>query len=645
MPENPADMEWQHGRDSTEAPEAPEAPEATLDARRAVRLAAISTLVLSACGVIAIPTVSRLDLKYFSLFYAQYAAIELPGLLIIAAFAAATLVLLARSPAIPSDDDDDAGVVRAPRRIWPWAWLLAAGVLLVAVVGTNVVFHRYFLADDEYSAWFQAVIFAHGRWSAAVAPEWCRWITYLTPTTIATPQPCTWHLGFLPIHSMVRAGFMALGIDQFAGPALGAIAVVLTGAIARRLWPDKPRRAWTAMLVLATSTQLLFMSMTMFSMPTHLVFDLVWLWLYVIDTRWSVAVLPWVGVLSLGVHSPTPHLTLVPPFLLRYVRNGRLATVAYMAVVYGIGLVFWRAQLTSASGAAPSVASSISAVAATPGGMFRIPLSVGVYSHTMSATLIGTWNMPLALLCVIVAALAWKRLDTFSRDAILSIALIMAVRAFIAPYHHGEGWGYRYIYSALGLIALLSAVGAEVIGTALGTTRARRLFVAALATAVVIQLPMRAVQTEGIVRPYYRSYEFLSHQKAKIVVFRASDYMWARQLLRNDPFLRNSPLMMDMQTSATAKLPPGCATGVAPDPANGSRSASIANLISVVCGALRTAGNTVGPEVELKRLYPGQVRVVTAEELAPFGMTRFQVPLSFHITPVAADSKRPTAPP
>jgi hypothetical protein len=603
--------------------------------RRAVRLASIATLTLMVCGAIAIPSVKSLSLRYYSLFYEQYAAIEGPALAIVAVFAIATLVLLAtsRTGSVAASTAEVASVVTPQERIRLYAWLLAIAAFVVSVVGTDVIFHRYFLADDEYSAWFQAVIFAHGKWSAAVAPEWCRWIKYLTPTSISTPQPCTWHLGFLPIHSLIRAGFMSVGADRFAGPTFGAISILLVGAIARRQWPARPHRVWIAMIVLACSTQALVMSMTMYSMPTHLVFALIWLWLYVVDERWSVVILPWVGALALGVHSPFPHLMLVPPFLLRYVWRRRYMTALYVAAVYGIAIVWWRAQLTATSGAAPSLSAAASTAAATPGGLFRVPDVIGVYSHTMSSTLIATWNMPIAVICVLAAGLTWRRLDGFSRDAALSLALTMVLRAFTPPFMDGEGWGYRYVYAGLGLFALLTAVGTEVVASAVGGRRARLLFAGAVACAVLVQLPMRAVQTEGIVRPHYRAYQLLHQQKEKIVVFRASDFLWARQLVRNDPFLKQGPFIMDMPLSASGKIPAGCSqSGVHEGTEQPSQRAQ--QLIADVCSALRTVMSTKGPEVELQRLYPGQVRIIKPDELAAVGLTRFQPGLVLNVNRV-----------
>jgi hypothetical protein len=507
-------------------------------------------------------------------------------------------------------------------------WVLAVGVLLVAAVGTNVVFHRFLLADDEYSAWFQAVIFARGKWSATVAADWCPWIKNMTPTSVGIPAPCTWHLGFFPLHSMVRAGFFQLGADWLSGPVTAAASVLLIGVIARRLWPQKPRRAWVAMVVLATSTQLLFMSMTMFSMPTHLLFALIWLWLYVVDSQWSVVVLPWVGALALGVHSPFPHLLFAGVFILRYLRDRRFAVTLYVAAVYASTLVWWRDRLSEWSGSAGTLAAATNGVRAAAVGSWHIPDLVGIYAHTMSVTLIGTWNMPLMGVCVIAAAVSWSRLDTFSRDAVLSLILTVCLRGVMPPYMDGEGWGYRYVYANLGLLALVTAVGVEVLTVAMGSRRAVLLFAASAVAAVAIQLPMRAVQVRRVIDPYYRTSRFFAAQPESVVAFHAAQFLWARQLVRNDPFLRSRPIIMDLDQPNDPVTPPACERLAAGIPATDTPMSERATaMLRSICSVFRMSSPASRREAELLARFPGQVRIVRSDELAALGLTPFALRL------------------
>jgi hypothetical protein len=182
------------------------------------------------------------------------------------------------------------------------------------------------------------------------------------------------------------------------------------------------------------------------------------------------------------------------------------------------------------------------------------------------------------LLCLLVAMLSWRRLDTMSRDLIVSIGLIVIARGFQRTAQ-GEGWGYRYVYDALSNVALLTAVGLDFITEAIGKRRAVLLATASVVATVLLQVPLRMVGVRSIVAPYARTYEWMSHLPAQVVVFNSDDVMWARQMLRNDPFLRERPVLMEMH-----------------------------GLVKQ--GGLRA----------LQATFPaGQVRVVTLEELRQFG--------------------------
>ncbi|MDB4876524.1 MAG: hypothetical protein JWM41_2970 [Gemmatimonadetes bacterium] len=505
-------------------------------ARRAVRLAAVCVLGVVAAGLIAIPRISMRDYIGFSLFFEQFVRIEPAPLCLVAGFA---VVVLLCTRQLGSVD-----VELSQPRYRPW--VIALGSLLVAAVvwgGITLVFHRFLLADDEYSAWFQAVIYSRGHASAVVAPEWCRWIAALTPTSISATPGCTWRLSYLPIHSLYNAGFIALGLDRLGGPVAAGLSVWLVASIARKVWPSRPLRAYLAALFTATSTQVLFMSMTMFSMSTHLLFSLAWLWLYVDERKWSNALLPWVGVAALGVHSPFPHALLIPPFLLRYLRNRRYAFLGYVAAVYAGGLSYWYGYLARVSNESAPAFASPGATAAVAKGLFHLPTAVQSLTTGLHLALVPSWNAPLVILLMIVAMLSWDRLDTFSRDASLSVVLIIVAR-MLMPTPQGEGWGYRFIYDALGIIALLAAVGVERLATATGARTATRLIVASLAISLFVQLPLRARNVAQVISPYRNGLEWMSTLPYDVVIYPADLVNWGRQLVRNDPFLRNTPKIM-----------------------------------------------------------------------------------------------------
>jgi hypothetical protein len=522
----------------------PDGPRSSLQdiaaARRGVGLSSIVVLLLVVAATVAIRLIDRHWLSRNSLFYEQFATIEPAGLAILAAFAIAVLILLRRPPSVAEPLETAPGWLSDTTRS---RVAIVLGVLIATAVGTHLVFHNYLFIDDEYSGWFQSVIYSRGHRTATVPAEWCRWIASLTPTTIAIVKPCTWQLSYLPIHALIRGVFLALRMDTFAEPVLAALSVILVVLIARRVWPDRPHRAVLSALFLAASTQFLVMSMTGFAMTAHLFFSLLWLWVYVRPERWALILLPWIGVLALGVHSPIPHVLFVAPFLFRFLIQRRFGALAYLSAVYGLGLLLWDGKFSPSSVVA-------SFPVATPTSVANVAVSIGAHpmfnglTTAMSLSLLATWSVPIGLLCALVALLLWNRLDGFARWLALSLLCTLGGRAFFSGIQ-GAGWGSRYAFAVLGNLAILAAIGTEFMAEALGRRRTYSLVAVALIVAVAVQLPLRGVQAERIVRPYYQTSNWMAHYPADVLIFDPSAVRYGRQMVRNDPFLRNSPKLMD----------------------------------------------------------------------------------------------------
>ena len=532
-------------------------------------------LVLCIAGIVGMKAIARRELWRVSLFYDQFVAIEPPGIAILAIFAFAVLVLLTR----PAADDDADPIPRWLRDTSPTRWAIILGVIVVTVAGTHLVFGAYPFVDDEYSGIFQGIIYSRGHRTALVAQPWCQWITALTPTSIAVPEPCTWRLGYFPVHALIRGAFHAIRSDSFAEPVMSALSVLLIFQVARRMWPDRPQRAVLSALFLATSTQFLVMTMSAFSMPAHLLASMAWLWLYVRPERWALIVLPWLGVVALGVHSPYPHVLFVAPLVLSFLFQRRFGAFIYVSIVYVIGSLAWVGRLYPGEGrsvAPPSATAGM--ITSTAGSTLLHPTGDGI-TASLATTVLATWSVPIAILCVLVAMLLWNRLDRFARWLALSMLSTLVLRA-IFFWTYGAGWGNRYAFAVLGNIAILAALGAETLGEAIGRRRAHRLLAAAFLTALCIQLPMRGVQAHRIVEPYRRASAYLEGIDADVVIVQFETLIWGRQLLRNDPFLRNTPKLMGYSE-------------------------------------LKQAGVD-----SLERMFPGRVKVVSREEMERLGLKR-----------------------
>lgn len=505
-----------------------------------------------------------------NIFFRLYALYELPFLILVAlvAITAAVVIFAPRAAAMGRDTWIDAR--ETPDRTV--VLLVAAVTFIATVVITHFVLYGYAFAMDEFSADFQARLFAHGAASAALPPFWRPFAFGLTPVFVALDATgASWHSVYLPVYSLLKAPFVALGVPTLLNPLLAALTVVALAAAAERLWPRERLRPWLAVALLLTSSEFLVTSGSAYSMPAHLLLNLVWLWLYLRDdTRSWIAALV-VGALALGLHNPFPHALFVAPFLLRLVRDRRWNRVASAAAVYGIASVTWYLWLKH------------SYTPAAGGGaldLFARPDLQVLWLHGLNLSLLFTWQAPLFGVLVVAALCQPRRLGAPLADLAWGVLLTLGFYLFF-PSTQGHGWGYRYAYQVLGNLALLGAAGIVPLTEAMGRRRAQVMVGAALALALALELPLRLADTERFVRPFAASAEFLQSREASVVLVHGDSIWYGRDLVRNDPFLDGQPVILEA---------------------------------SIVTPAGRAY---------LERAFPGKVLEVSDSELLRLGMTRW----------------------
>jgi hypothetical protein len=67
-----------------------------------------------------------------------------------------------------------------------------------------------------------------------------------------------------------------------------------------------------------------------------------------------------------------------------------------------------------------------------------------------------------------------------------------------------------------------------------------------IAASLLIQLPLRCFQAESFVRPYARTAAVLHAMPKDIVALDARDAWYSADLIRNDPFLEQRPMIVSL---------------------------------------------------------------------------------------------------
>ena len=412
-------------------------------------------------------------------------------------------------------------------------------VCLTTGVGTYCVFHGYSVCVDEFMSDYQAEIFASGNISARIDPAWRDLAIPLTPTfAVFNAERNTWISTYLPVYSAIRAIFLILGIRSLTNAALAGLSILALAGITKKLWPQEESFPLIACLLLATSAQFLLMSMTAFAMPAHLCMNLVWLWFYTRNDRWSCLATPWIGVLAMGLHNPVVHGLFVLPFLIRIVRAKQWPRTLYFGCVYTLGCSAWLTWMLYVSNGVLSAGGE-----PTLSSVFVLPGLAQVLIQIMNLSLMVSWQSYALVFLVLVAFTTRREKTPFEQDLIWSCLITFLFYTFFRT-SQTNGWGYRYAYSILGNMALLSVLGWQELKLQVGANRSSIILGVSLAIALLVQLPVRCLQAERFVRPHYESFQYIVSLSTSFVLVNAKTIWPAADLMRNDPFLRTTPKLL-----------------------------------------------------------------------------------------------------
>jgi hypothetical protein len=437
--------------------------------------------------------------------------------------------------------------------------LLGVLVLICGFAGTDIVFHLYHLSRDENLAEFAADTFRSGMAVARVSPEWQRFAAALEPRFML---PIAGGAAFAPTYLPVNAGFRAavgLVVDpRWTSPGLAALAVLAVFGVARRLWPSRPDGALIAAVLLATSPQVLVMSMTSYAMTAHLTLNLIWLWCFLRDDGIGHPAAIGIGFLACGLHQWIFHPLFALPFVIKLwtAPRRRLAltyvvsytSICFFWIYYPQLLLDWHglywqglSQQASANGALVYFYDIVKELA------LRFDWS-GAGLMLENLLRFVAWQNPILLPLALVGYRLARDSEGIAGELAAGVIFTLIAMFIIIP-QQGPGWGYRYLHGLIGSLALLAGYGW--IALSMRASRdemaaAVRLFAIAGGVACLVLLPAHARQAHDFVIPYARAQQAIAHAPTDLVVVDKSGLLIAEDLVRNDPFLRNRPKVLDL---------------------------------------------------------------------------------------------------
>jgi hypothetical protein len=425
---------------------------------------------------------------------------------------------------------------------------------LVVALGTRYVAGYTPVSHDEIMAAFDAEIIGSGRLMAPIAPEWRSLSWALEPAfRLSVAGDVAWVSTYLPGNAVIR-GMLGKAFDTaIVNAILVVMALVALLGVARRLWPGRNDLPVVAVLLAATSSQVLCMGMTPFAMTAHLLLNLIWLWLYLRDTTLSHAAAISVGFLATGLHQLIFHPLFAAPFILQVLLDRRWRLGAIYASSYAAIGVFWIVYwqlLLAAHGIAADAANPVGAsfFIERVAHMLRDFSLSGPETMVQNLLRFAAWQHPLMLVLLVPGVgLGWRAGGIF-RSLAAGVVLTLLAMFILLPYQD-IGWGYRYAHGLIGSAALLAALGWSELTLESGPSERQAawgIMGATTAAAMLLLLPVHALQMHGYLSPYTRANAAIASSKSEAVVIETISIYHGIELVRNDPYLRNRPLTFDI---------------------------------------------------------------------------------------------------
>ncbi len=442
-------------------------------------------------------------------------------------------------------------------------WTLAAAAFALLCLGSLRVYHDYPLSMDEYAAVFQARAFASGRLSGSFPPELLDWLIppfFQNFFLRVSPSSGAVASGYWPGFALLLAPFAWLDIPWAANPAIGALTLPAVHRLARQVGGSQEAAGW-ALLLTAASPAFVVSSISYYSMPAHLLCNLLYALLLLRPTVARALLAGLLGSLALTLHQPVPHMLFCLPFLIWLaIRPGSRVSLAALMVGYlplslalGVG---WHNHLQEvmqtvtpavAAGAAGAPAPSpLDSLVGLLGAAVSLP-----HPGTIAARIAGlgkTWAWGCAGL-MILAAYGYSAADT--RPAVRALGaslLITFLGYFFFSQDQGHGWGYRYLHSAWFVMPVLASIALTAPQPGRAGEEVRAMAAWGLALSLVFANALRLAQVDAFMDRHLAQVPPLARHadpaRPELVLVDIRSGFYVQDMVQNDPFLRGPRIVM-----------------------------------------------------------------------------------------------------
>jgi len=423
--------------------------------------------------------------------------------------------------------------------------MVALGVLTATCVGRFVVHQNFDLCVDEYLNDFEVRILDQHHLVATMPEEWRDYSNALkVPYENYNSDKGYWASGFLPGFASLDYLFSEFDLSWALSPTLAALSILLLASLARRIFSDHSLLAANlAVLLLALSPQFLAMAMTKFAWTAHLCSTLLWVWLLTHPNRLLFLLTPILGALLIGLHQPHVHPLVAAPFVLRLMYTRQWKNFSWFVFWYLIGAWGWYQVFTLLRPTAFASGGDLNNLLLAS-GFSIIPVLLSLIFATFHAVTLLAWTTPVLVPFLGIFLFTWKQQPAVVCDGFLAACLTFFFYLFF-PHPQGHGWGFRYLHSAYGLLALAAAGGALTLCREGWSGQVAKALLASVAFSLLVQIPYRIYEIRAMVRPLALTWNYISSRPSDFIIIKTSDFWYSWDLIRNDPWLKQRPLVFN----------------------------------------------------------------------------------------------------
>ena len=423
--------------------------------------------------------------------------------------------------------------------------IVALVVLVSTCIGRFAVYQNFDLCIDECLNDFEVKILDQHHLVATVPVEWRDDQAALkVPYENYNATHGYWASGFLPGFASLDYVFSQFDLSWALSPVLAALSIVLLASLARRTFSDQALLAGNlAILLLALSPQFLAMAMTKFAWPAHLCGTLLWVWLFSHPNRLLFLLTPILGALLIGLHQPHVHPLMAAPFVLRLAYTGRWRDFAWFVVWYLIGAWGWYQVFGLLRPTAFSTGGDLNNLLPASAASI-IPVLLSLIFATFHAVTLFAWTTPVMIPFLAMFLSTWRQQPAVVQDGFFAVCLTFGFYLSF-PHPQGHGWGFRYLHSVYGLLALAAAGGALTLYREGWNSQVSKALWASVIFSLAIQIPYRVYEIRSMVRPLALTWNYISSRPTDFVIIKTSEFWYSWDLIRNDPWLRQKPLVFN----------------------------------------------------------------------------------------------------